>query len=261
MLKRFSILLTIACLLSMPAHALSVATADYDSDSWEVKPLFTERVDGIPEGWLPLRKTAEHLPIEVSWDEAKREVVVFSHALPWGNPNLRTFRYKADNMPLEFIIKDGVTYCHPRMMAFYLWDMGFEHDGELYCIDTGSPDSQLIDSGDSAIFERKVLTALLELRLKLPEDYAFAREHLTGGIRYVAKEDVPEHLANALAWVRPADKRPVCHIVGDQRARQDLARSIAHEAHHVWEYRNGGVDEAAAQAYGNQVKAGLQRKQ
>lgn len=55
-------------------------------------------MDGIPGGWVPLRKSAEHLPIEVSWDEAKREVVVFSHALPWGNPNLRTFRYKADDM-------------------------------------------------------------------------------------------------------------------------------------------------------------------
>lgn len=256
-MKQLCVLLTLACLLSMPAHALSVVTADYDSDRWEVERLFTEQVDGIPHGWIPLRKAAEHLPIEVSWDEAKREVVVFSHALPWGNPYLRTFRYKADNMPLEFIIKDGVTYCHPRMMAFYLWNMGFEHDGELYCIAQDSPDSKLIDSGESAIFERKVLTALLEIKLKLPEDYAFIRKHLTGGIQYVAV--APERHANTAAWIRPADKRPVCNIVGDGQTRHNLAGTIAHEAHHVWEYYHGGIDEAAAHAYGDKVKAGLQR--
>ena len=258
MMRRLCVLLTLACLLSMPTNALSVVTADYDSDEWEVAQLFSENVDGIPDGWIPLRKAAEHLPIEVSWDEIGREVVIYSHVLPWGNSALRTFRYKADNMPLEFVIKDGVTYCHPRMMAFYLWDMGFFYDGELYCIDVDSPDSNMIASGDSDIFEHKVLTALLEMRLKLPEDYAFARKHLTGGIRYVAKEDVPEHLINARAWIRPADKRPVCNIVGDERTRHDLARSIAHEAHHVWEYRNDGIDETAAHAYGNKIKNSLE---
>lgn len=32
MMRRLCVLLTIACLLSMPAHALSVVTTDYDSD-------------------------------------------------------------------------------------------------------------------------------------------------------------------------------------------------------------------------------------
>ena len=32
MMRRLCVLLTLACLLSMPAHALSVITTDYDSD-------------------------------------------------------------------------------------------------------------------------------------------------------------------------------------------------------------------------------------
>lgn len=36
MMKRLYVLLTLACLLSMPARALSVVTADYDSDMWKV---------------------------------------------------------------------------------------------------------------------------------------------------------------------------------------------------------------------------------
>ena len=245
-----------AILLIIPANALSVVTADYDSDEWEVEQLFSENVDGIPNSWIPLRKAAEHLPIEVSWDEIRREVVIYSHALPWGNSALRTFRYKADNMPLEFVIKDGVTYCHPRMMAFYLWDMGFFYDGELYAISMNSPESELIHDGGSEVFEGKVLTAMLEIKLKLPEEYAFIREHLPGGIQYVTHS--PEQFPRAVAYIRPADKRPVCNIVGDEQTRHDLARSIAHEAHHVWEYRNDGIDEPAAYAYGNKIKNSLE---
>ena len=33
MMRRLCVLLTIACLLSMPSHALSVVTTDYDSDT------------------------------------------------------------------------------------------------------------------------------------------------------------------------------------------------------------------------------------
>ncbi len=256
MLKRLFLLLALACLLSMPAHALNVVTADYDSDRWEVKPLFTEKVDGIPEGWLPLRKVAEHLPIEVSWDEAKWEVVVFSHARPY----LRTSRYKAANMPQEFIIKDGVTYCHPRMIAYYLWDLGFLYDGKVYYIAEDSPDSKLIQERGSAVFERKVLSTMLEIKLKSPEDYAFIRKYLSGGIKYVNRAEVPAGVEGAAGFIYPSEKSPVCYVVGDAQYRYALASVIAHEAHHAWEYRNGGIDEDAAYAYGDKVKAELQEE-
>lgn len=254
-MRRFLCILLLIGLLSVPASALNVVTADYDRDEWEVERLFTEPVEGIPDGWVPLRKAAEHLPIEVSWDGEKREVVVYSHALPF----LRTSRYKADALPQEFIIKDGVTYCHPSKLAYFLWDLGFLYDGEVYYISEASPDSELIQEGDSTDFERKVLSALLEIRLKLPEEYAFIRKHLTGGIRHVPREEVPEHVAGAFAYIKSSAKKPVCKIVGDTQQRYHLACIIAHEAHHVWEYRFcGGIDEAAAYAYGDMVKARLQ---
>ena len=109
-MRRIICILLLLGLLSVPAAALNVVTADYDKDKWAVESLFTEPVEGIPDGWIPLRRAAEHMPIDVSWDEEKREVVVVSHVRPY----LRTSRYKADNMPLEFIIKDGVTYLCTR---------------------------------------------------------------------------------------------------------------------------------------------------
>lgn len=253
MTRRLCVLLTLACLLSMPAHALNVVTADYDSDRWESKQFFTEPVEGIPEGWLPLRKASEHLPFDVSWDEEKREVVVFSPARPY----LRTSRYKASKLPQEFIIKDGVTYCHPRMIAYYLWDLGFLYDGKVYYIAEDSLDSKLIRQRGSAVFERKVLSTMLEIKLKLPEDYAFIRKYLSGGIQYVSRSEVPTVVDGAAGFIYPSKRYPVCYVVGDTQYRYALASVIAHEAHHAWEYRNGGIDEDAAYAYGDKVKAEL----
>lgn len=253
-MRRIICIFLLLGLLSVPAAALNVVTADYDKDKWAVESLFTEPVEGIPDGWIPLRRAAEHMPIDVSWDEEKREVVVVSHVRPY----LRTSRYKADNMPLEFIIKDGVTYCHPQMIAYYLWDLGFMYDGEVYYIAEDSPDSKLIQGRGSAVFERKVLSTLLEIKLKLPKEYAFIRKHLTGGIRYVTRAEVPDSVSGAFGYIYSGAKRPVCHVVGDTQVRYVLAEIIAHEAHHVWEYRNGGVDEAAAYAYDDMVKNGLQ---
>lgn len=255
-MRRILCTLLLIGFLSVPAGAVNMVTADYDKDEWQVEKLFKTTFEGIPEGWIPLRKASEQLPFDVSWDETRREIVVVSHNKPF----LRMSRYKADKLPQEFIIKDGVTYCHPRMIAYYLWDLGFLYDGEVYYIAEGSPDSQLIQERGSAVFERKVLSALLEIKLKLPEEYAFIREHLTGGIRYVAYERVPKSAAGALGYIYPSAKKPVCHIVGDRRHRYILAGTIAHEAHHVWEYRNSGIDEDAAEAYGDMVKARLQEE-
>ena len=258
-MKSIKVMLCVAilfCLLSLPSYAINICCPDYDNDEWNVEKIEFAPVDGIPDGWIPLRKASEYLPFDVSWDAEKLEVVVVSNVRPF----VRTLRYKSYNLPQEFIIKDGVTYCHPRMIAHYLWDLGFMYDGEVYYIAENITDSKLIQERSSTVFERKVLSTMLEIKLKLPEDYAFIRKYLTGGIKYVTRLEVPASAETALGYIYPSAKFPICYVVGDTQYRYLLASTIAHEAHHAWEYRNGGIDEDAAYAYGYKVKELLQTK-
>jgi hypothetical protein len=130
----------------------------------------------------------------------------------------------------------------------------------VYYIAENIPNSKLIQERSSTVFERKVLSAMLEIKLKLPEDYAFIRKYLTGGIKYVTHSEVPAGIEGAFGYIYSSAKNPICHVVGDSQYRYVLARTIAHEAHHAWEYRNGGIDEDAAYAYGDMVKDLLQIK-
>lgn len=250
----------ILCFLSAPVSALCLFESDYDRDRWTEERIIYDEPEGVPDGWLPLRAVSEHLPIDVSWDEERREVVVYSH----DRSLMKTFRYKADKLPAELVIKDGVTYCSPRLLASYLQHRGFLYNGEVYFFNGESKESRLIQPGDSDTFKAKTIAAMYQLKLKLPAKYAFARKYLTGGIVCAPKAETPSEVAGAFAYIYPTVKKPTCYIVGDQKSGTLLANFIVHEAFHVWQYKNGGLDrldEGEAWEYGQTVQNQLEEIQ
>lgn len=243
--------------ITTPSAAISLFESDYDSDIWSVERITYDIPEDIPDGWIPLRASSEYLPIDVRWDNDRREIVVHSHDLPWTSKAMCTRRYKADNLPVEMIIKDGVTYCSPRLLASFLEQRGFLYNGEVYYFNGESRNSKLVNSGNSQIFKDKVLTVMYELKLKSPDDYAFIRKYLTGGIAYSTKTNVPNAVSGSFAYIYPTVKKPICYIVGDKKSGGRLANFIAHEAFHVWQYKNGGLDrinEEEAWEYGLRIE-------
>lgn len=256
-MKRFVCFILICCTISLPISALSLFESDYDKDRWSIEQVTFDIPEDIPEDWLPLRASSGYLPIEVSWDNDKREIIVYSHDLPWKSKSLCTRRYKADNLPPEMIIKDGVTYCSPRLLSSFLEQRGFLYNNEVYYFNGEMRKSKLIKSGNSELFRDKVLTSIYELKLKSPSDYAFIRKYLTGGIVYSTKTNVPNAVSGSFAYIYPTVKNPTCYIVGDTKYGGRLANFIAHEAFHVWQYKNGGmnrIDEVEAWEYGIKVE-------
>jgi hypothetical protein len=234
-MKCLALILTLCLCISVPCHALTFFQADYDADAYTTET--------VHEGdWLPLRELSSILPYTVEWKDST--IYIYAE---------RTWEIKPDwYLPEGVMIVDGVTYVSPRYMRRFLADRAFLYAGELYVF-RGEAKRSLLVRGDEA-FRRNALTALYRIKLALPEDYRLIRDCLTGGIEQGEwREWMP---VGALAYVHPGQQRPTAYIVANLRWA-DLAELIAHEAHHVWEYYHGGVDEKAAKKYGEKVKAGV----
>lgn len=236
-MKRLALILTLCLCLSVPCSALTFFQADYDADEWTTETVY--------EGdWLPLRELSSILPYTVEW----KDRTIFIHAD-------KTWTIKPDwYLPEGVKIVDGVTYVTPKYMKRLVPNSFLFRTG-LYVFAGETKRSALVRGEED--FRREVLTTMYRLRLALPEDYRLIRDCLTGGIEQGAWRDwMPD---GAAAYVYPGRQHPTAYIVADFRWA-DLTELIAHEAHHVWEYRNSGIDEDAAEAYGDMVKARLQEE-
>lgn len=236
--------------------SLNLISSNYDKDCWDVKEINLSVPSDIPEEWIPLRASSEHLPIDVSWDEEDKKIKIFCHNL---SKVSRDKQYPSDKLPAEMIIIDGVTYCSPRLLSSFLGNRSFLYNNELYYFAGENVESQLIkaNSDNNNTFRNVILTVLYEIKLKLPDEYNFIRSHLTGEIICISKEDVPIQFSNANAYIYYARKPPVCYIVERRISNDILAGTISHEAFHVWQYKNGGMDrinEEEAWEYGIKIE-------
>lgn len=255
-MKKLICIIFIIFIIITPTYALHLFECDYDNDMWTDTIIEYVKLDTIPQNWYPLKSVSEHLPIDVSWNEENREITVFCHNLPNA---IREKRYKADNLPANLIIKDGITYCSPKLLVSFLGNKSFLYNNELYYFAGESVESQLIkaNNDNNKAFKNAILTVLYEIKLKLPDEYNFIRNHLTGEIICISKDEVPSHLSMANAYVYYARKPPVCYIVERKISNNILARSIAHEAFHVWQYHNDEINEEDAHAYGKEIQSRL----
>jgi hypothetical protein len=233
-MKHLALILTLCLCLSIPCSALTFFQADYDADAYTTETVY--------EGeWLPLRELSSILPYTVEWKD--RTIYIYGE---------RTWTIKPDwYLPEGVKIENGVTYVSPTYMK-RLVPNSFLFRTELYVFAGETKRSELVRGEED--FRREVLTAMYRLRLALPEDYRLIRNCLTGGIE---QGEWQEWMPNgAAAYVYPGRQQPTAYIIASPRWA-DLTELIAHEAHHVWEYYHGGIDEAAAAAYGKKVKAGV----
>lgn len=255
LLKKTVIVIIALCAMTISANALNLFQADYDNDQWSVEKIEYEHDDTIPDGWIPLKAASEYLPIDVDWNSDTREIIIYSHNLSWANKAFCTFLYKADNLHPDIKIKDGVSWCSPKLMSCFLWNKSFVYNGELYYYNGENVESKLIQCNGSNLFKPPVLTALYNIKLKLPDEYELIRSCITGGIAYVSRDNMPEGISGAaMAYVYPCRENPVCYIVGDEKSRDIFIENIAHEAYHVWLERNGSQSEEEAYAHGIQVR-------
>lgn len=261
-MRRIICIMLIICLLPVSTQALYLVESDYDKDKWCIEHISFEPVDTIPEGWYPLKAVSEYLPIDVSWDEEKREIIVVSHDLQWKNKAMCTFRYKADNLPIEMKIKDGVTYCNARILSSYLRQRGFLYKGEVYFFSGEDKISYLIRTEDKLVKARTIST-MFEIKLKMPEEYKFIRKHINGGISYVSEESIPSWVTkSAMGYVYPYKAKPICYVIGTNKYKGLLVNIISHEAYHVYEYRTRGyTDEIESTKYGIKVQNDLAKIQ
>lgn len=233
-MRRIILFALVLCLTVTPCHALSLFQTDYDGDSYTTET--------VCEGdWLPLRKLAEVLPYEVEWKD--RTVYIYAE---------RTHTIRPDwYLPEGVKIENGVTYVTARYLDGILGGRAFRYQGELYVFNGETKRSRLV-RGDDA-FRQNALTTLYRINLALPEDYKLIRNSLTGGIQ---QEKPDEGLLTYAAYIYPAARRPVAHIVANGSGA-DLAELIAHEAYHVYLHRRGRQSEEQAMDYGRRVKADL----
>ena len=233
-MKRFALILAICLCLTVPCSALTFFQADYDADEWTTETAY--------EGdWLPLRELSSILPYTVEWKD--RTIYIYGE---------RTWAIKPDWwMPEGVKIVNGVTYVTPEYMKRFLPGVSFVYGGELYVFAGETERSWLVRGSES--FRANALTALYRLKLALPEDYKLIRNSLPGGIQ---QENPEEGLLTCAAYIYPAARRPVAHIVANGSGA-DLAELIAHEAYHVYLHRRGRQSEEQAMDYGRRVKADL----
>lgn len=257
------------CLLSLPSYAatLNLFSSDYDNDKWQVEEITFAQEDAILDEWYPLRAISECLPIDVSWDDATRDIVVYSHEMAEINIFIAEQRYHADDIPTSKLkIKDGVTYCSPEFLSKLLPKTGFVYNNEVYCFNGEMVSSKLIKHDDRDTFKASAITSMYELKLKLPNDYAFVRKYLTGGISLVkvnTHKNVPSYAA---AYVFPKVKKPVAYIIsnsthplyGFEPYGEYLIELICHEAYHVYLERIGKQNETNAMKYGREIYHNLQ---
>lgn len=232
-MKRLALILTLCLCLSVPCSALTFFQADYDADEWTTETVY--------EGdWLPLRELSSILPYTVEWKD--RTIYIYAN---------RTWTIKPDWwLPPDVKIVDGVTYVTPKYLDGILGGRAFRYDGELYVYHGESTSSKLVRGSET--FRANVLTTMYRLKMVLPEDYKLIRRHLNGGIEEMTfRNGLPYGTA---AYIYPAASKPTAYIVAAGLTGGNLAELIAHEAYHVYLYRQGKQNESEATEYGQQIK-------
>lgn len=238
------------CVLTTPCQALTLFEANYDADIYAIQQINFDIIPSVLQDWVPFRAASEYLPIDVSWDESTKEVVVYSHELARTNIFYKEQRYKPCTLPPTLTIVDGVTYCSPQFLKNNLSGRGFVYNGEVFYFSGETVESKLIKSNGNNVFKDNAITSMYQLKLKSPDDYAFVRKYLTGGIEYVQRNNIPKNAFGAYAYIYPNRRKPVCYIVKGYSSDATLASYIAHEAYHVYEYKtNGKSTEKAAKKY------------
>ena len=263
MLKKIIRIMSCALLLVLipiNSNALCLFQSDYDADIWIEERIIYDIPAGVDPTWIPLRAASEHLPIDVSWDEAERKIVIYSHLISEEYPQIAERRYSTNAKSIEYKVVNGVTYCSPKFISRFLKGYKFIYGNELYFFNGEYIKSKLIIDGNSNVFAGNVITAMYNLKLKMPEEYEFVRKHITGGVKYVPTDKVDADAVGATAYMIAGENRPKCYIVGDSHYGHTLASYIAHEAYHVWQYQNyghSGVIETDANAYERYVSKTL----
>lgn len=228
--------------LSFDSEAICLFKSDYDNDKWTEEKITYDIPDGVNPNWHPLRAVSEFLPIDVSWDADAHEVVIYSHAIARKNYLVAERRYKANRLPKDLIIVNGVTYCSPTFLKIMLSNHGFIYNNEVYYFSGENVESKLINPNKNDIFKGMVITSMYELKTKMPKDYEFIRKYLTGGIKFVTEENAAAGTKGAVAYVYPSRENPICYIIGSKKSGRTLASCIAHEAYHVHQYRSCGYN-------------------
>lgn len=250
-----SIALTSVLTVIASASTLHTFTSDYDADRYAENQIDFEIPSSISQDWYPLKDSSKYLPIEVSWDNATREVVIDNFPTQKNFRNIKKQqRHKSYNLPESLKIKNGVTYCSPKFLRNLLGGEGFLYNNEVYCFVGEDVESKLINPGVSDIFKLNAITTMYEMKLKMPEEYEFNRKYLTGGIKCVQKGSDPKAPNHAVAYIYSGAVNPCCCIVDDKAQGATLASYISHEAYHVWQNRNGGVVEHDAKVHGEMVR-------
>jgi hypothetical protein len=99
----------------------------------------------------------------------------------------------------------------------------------------------LLDARNNKNFKSMLIATLYAMKLSMPKEYEFIREHLTGGIRLVYKSEIPEYLPHTtIAYITPSSKDPVCKIVEKDLKNMHnwyIVRAISHESYHIYQYR------------------------
>lgn len=191
--------------------------------------------------WFPLREASKYLPFEVDWDNDTKEIVITSESrnilLPFTMERRYGEEWYSDSSD-DLTIINGVTYCNAAFLSRHTGGAGFRHKDVVYCV-------------DGVEFDDFIKSAMMEIKVKSPEDYEFITKHLTGGIKYAGYNGVSK---DALAYVYPYSQNPICYLTTQKHHGLDLAGSIAHEAYHVYQARNGlAIEETGAEKYERDV--------
>ena len=214
----------------------------------EVQTVTFEVPETVPSDWFPLEEVAAYLPIDVTHDQKAGKYVIDSEPMKKTWPALghqEIYKASLQWRIKDFKLVDGTLYCSPWFLATRLGGVGFVHDGELWYCNT------------TLDLEGHIQSAMLELQVVAPEEYAFVTKYLTGGIK-AAEEKIPD----ALAYTYPHAAKPVCYINNPRLTGATLASNIAHEAWHVYQAKTGlKVEEQGASAHETEVLNTLLREQ
>lgn len=235
-----TLLVSIVCAVVINnTSVLNLFQTDYDADLYEVTQVEFNIPNNVPKGWYPLRDISNYLPIEVSWDNNTREIVVVSEHMKHLRPLLAERRYKADKLPSSLVIQNGITYCAPKFLTQSLSGISFIYNNNLYVFNGEAVESKLIKNEGSTRFKEFTLTSMYRLKLVMPDVYKMVQNNLTGGIMYDSNRD--KFPLSAIGYVYPNRKNPVCCMLHDYYYGAELASYIAHEAYHVYQYRKDGI--------------------
>ena len=234
------IIISILAVMMLSATAFCADLNITEGPDCDVETITFEVPEGVSKGWFPLEKVAKYLPIKVTQDAKNSKYVVESEPMAKSWPMLAQQEITVSSLKWrtrDLKMVDGVLYCSPWFLANRLGGVGFVHEGELWFCDT------------TLDLDGHIKASMLELQVVAPEEYAFATKYLTGGIK-AAEEDV----ADALAYIHPYAAKPVCYISNTKMTGATLASSIAHEAYHAYQAKNGlAISEQGAETYEKDV--------